>query len=117
MNFLWVIKHFSLLTGSSQYDTFCSMSKKRKTRKEKIVSQERKAHLITQNTESGTVYSFESSLTQKTTSTLTNTKTSYAYVAQDIKKSLSITMLILLASAILFTLIQANIIRLSSLGY
>lgn len=117
MNFLWVIKHFSLLTGSSQYDTFCSMSKKRKTRKEKIVSQERKANLITQNTETGTIYSFESSSTQKTIPTSPDSKTSYAYVINDMIKSLAITMFILLVSIILFTLIQANIIRLSSLGY
>lgn len=117
MNSPWVIKHFSLLTGSSQYDTFCSMSKKRKTRKEKIISQERKDHLITQRSSDTTIYSYTSAHTSLPSQKQQTYSAGYSYVATDMKKSLFITSLILIASITLFILLQANIIRFSSLGY
>lgn len=108
------------MTGSSQYDTFCSMSKKRRTKKEKMISQVRLAHHITQNSPEEAIYSFEGNTQSKTPLQRTTTHAThkqYAYVLQDMKRSITITSILLLLSAFLFILIQSQIIKLSYFGY
>lgn len=97
------------------------MSKKRKTRKEKIAASHRSTH-IAQNPESSlySISTFSVATSQEKTITHAeqiHSTTEYAYILTDTKHTLFITSILGAASLIFYYLIQSHIINLALFGY
>lgn len=106
------------MTASCQYDTFCCMSKKRRTMKEKLASSARK------QTQSPATYSLSSVL--KTSVPLVeknnpviikSANNNYSYVTLDARNTFFITSLLLVVNIFLAVLLQNRIIKLPFLGF
>lgn len=88
------INNFSLLTASCQYDTFFCMSKKRRTKRDKVIAELRRQVDLGSNPTGTYVYTAEEP-TQKISVNLSQVSSSdYSYITSEIKKTLVVTTLI-----------------------
>lgn len=105
------------MTASCQYDTFCCMSKKRKTKREKLLSDirnklqqlEQQQHLVeTPRKKIITAASIKESqvIEKQSLSSMRN----YSYVILDIKHTIAITLLVILGNILVFSLLSRHII-------
>ncbi len=94
------------------------MSKKRKTKKEKVLTETRKHTVSSSEVSSIPTYSFSSSSVKEQNTLEPHLhRTVHSYVIKDIRHTLIITSLLFGSSVVLFVLIQSHIIRLANFGY
>lgn len=120
--------HFSLLTRSCQYDTFSSMSKKKKTKREKIIADLRRQLTLQQDAlrpyqepsqksndhipKVIPAQPVSPSIFQKDTG-----RKEYGYVLEDVRKTLRVIALIFLANVAVFYLFEKHILSITFLGF
>lgn len=96
------------------------MSKKRKTRKQKLLATLRHQSVFSTDNSIPT-YSFsptaQSATKAKTQGAVKYSSRSYAHVLKDMRQTLLITSILVGLSIIFYTLIQTNVVELMFLGY
>ncbi len=106
-----------------QYDTFCFMSKKRKTRRDKELADTRRTHSELSHTvtpERTISFSLNNIPEKKETPRIvipsTTTIRNHDYVILDVRKTLVITILLLILNSAMYFAIQHGLIHLTFLG-
>lgn len=93
------------------------MSKKRQTRKQKLVAQSRKESQASIFQIQKTSYSLPVDNTASLQSPKIYTDNNYSYVLKDTQNTLIITLFLLLANSVIFVLLQKRLISIPFLGF
>lgn len=115
------------MTRLCQYDTFCSMGKKKKTKREKIISDLKKQLSQAQSAPQSVPlqkeqpnsprYSLDIPVTQvQKVYQKEKPKKDYSYVSYDVKRTLAVVASILIINSTIYLLVQNNIVHIALFG-